>query len=159
HANLLILCLCHVLCLSSVAAGMNGLAAPMVAAGDFRLTRESEVGLEIEASSPGASWARRGAEASALTIEVDGQYNQDLLLAAGNAPFVYRVILGRFPEGKHHVTANLNASRSAVGAQRATVLSLRAIPLSTDSHHTADDLLALTYSPILYQRTNTIDRF
>ena len=31
-----------------------------------------EVGLDIEARSPGASWARQGAEAAALLVSVDG---------------------------------------------------------------------------------------
>jgi hypothetical protein len=126
---------------------------------DFTLAKESEVALEIEAKSPGASWAKKGAEASALRIEVDGQYNQDLLLAAGESPFIYRVMLGRLTAGRHHVTIALNQARSAVAAQRAKLLSLRSIPLAKDSHHTADDLLALAYSPVLYQRTNTIDHF
>jgi hypothetical protein len=69
------------------------------------------------------------------------------------------VILGRLGPGKHRVTAKLNQSRSAVGAQRATVLSLRTIPLARDLHHTTDELLALANSPVLCQRVDTIDRF
>ena len=61
----------------------------------FDVNKEGEVGLEVEARSPGASWARKGAEAAALLIEVDGIYNQDLLLWAGDPPFHYRVLLGR----------------------------------------------------------------
>jgi hypothetical protein len=141
-----------------VALSTRTLAAPATAR-DFILAKESEVALQIEASSPGASWAKQGAEASALRIEVDGQYNQDLLLADGDTPFIYSVMLGRLEPGKHRVTVTFNQARSALGAQKATVLSLRLIPLAKDSHHTSDDLLALAYSPVLYQRTNTIDRF
>ncbi len=50
----------------------------------FIVAEETEVGLEIEARSPGASWAREGAEAAAVLISVDGEYNQDLLLWAGD---------------------------------------------------------------------------
>src|SRR5215813_14288562 len=74
----------------------------------FTLAKESEVGLEIEARSPGASWATKGAEAAALLIEVDGQYNQDLILWAGDTAFVYRVMLGRLGSGKHRVTLRHN---------------------------------------------------
>jgi hypothetical protein len=130
-----------------------------LASRDFTLSTDSEVGLEITARSPGASWAKKGAEAAALLIEVDGHYNQDLLLWAGNAPFKYKVMLGRLTTGKHRVTARLNQPRCAFGSQRATVLSLRALPLARDSQHTADDLMALAYSPVLHQRANTIDRF
>jgi hypothetical protein len=130
-----------------------------LASKDFILAEESEVGLEITARSPGASWARAGAEAAALTIEVDGIYNQDLLLWAGNETFIYRLMLGRLVAGKHRVTAHLNASHSAKHAQSATIISLRLQPLERSSHHRAEDLLALANSPILYQRPNTIDRF
>jgi hypothetical protein len=58
-----------------------------LASKDLLLTHETELGLEVEARSPGASWAKSGAEAAAITIEVDGAYNQDLLLWAGDRPF------------------------------------------------------------------------
>jgi hypothetical protein len=123
------------------------------------VSKEGEVGLEVEARSAGASWARKGAEAAALLIEVDGNYNQDLLLWAGDAPFYYRVTLGRLARGKHTVIARLNRSRSAAAAQQATVLSLRPIQFADSSQSTADELLALANSPILYERANTIDHF
>jgi hypothetical protein len=125
----------------------------------FTLPRELETGLEIEARSPGASWRTKGAEASALLIDVDGRYNQDLILWAGDSPFVYKVMLGRLASGKHRVSVSLNKARSAPGAQHAIVLSLRPTPLSGNSQNTPDDLLALACSPVLYQRANTIDRF
>src|SRR5262245_18563067 len=143
----------------SVAPGTDNSAQRSLSSREFTLGKESEVGLEIEARSPGASWATKGAEASALLIEVDGQYNQDLILWAGDAPFVYRVMLGRLRSGKHRVTLRHNPARSAAGARPAIVLSLRTVALSADSHRTADDLLALAHSPVLYQRANTIDRF
>src|SRR3989475_9304150 len=84
----------------------------------FNLAEDMEVGLEIEARSPGASWARKGAEASALIISVDGSYNQDLLLWAGDESSHYRLMLGRLARGKHTVSVALNPARSAAGAQR-----------------------------------------
>jgi len=127
----------------------------------FNLTENMEIGLEIEARSPGASWARDGAEAAALLISVDGAYNQDLLVWAGDELFRYRVMLGRLPRGKHTVSVTLNAARSAVGAQRAEVKSLRPLLFAT-AHGTGsvdEELLALAHSPILYARANAIDRF
>jgi hypothetical protein len=131
----------------------------VLAARDLVLKGESEVGLEISARSPGASWARTGAEASAITIEVDGVYNQDLLLWGGKRSLTYPVMLGRLSAGKHRVTIRLNNSRSASRAQSAVVLALRMLSPERNAHHTADDLLALANSPILYQRPNTIDRY
>lgn len=124
----------------------------------FDLMEETEVGLEIEARSPGASWSRRGAEAAALSILVDGEYNQDLLLWAGDELFTYRVLLGRLAKGKHTVSVALNSARSAAGARQAEVKSLRPLPLKAKVTNN-EDQLALAYSPILYARANTIDRF
>lgn len=137
-----------------------------VATEAFNLTEEMEVGLEIEARSPGASWARESAEAAALLISVDGVYNQDLLLWAGDELFSYRVMLGRLSKGKHTVTVSLNKARSAAKAQSAEIKSLRPLPLaqlsigrSRATKFVDEDQLALTHSPFLYARANTIDRF
>src|SRR2546422_2547490 len=97
----------------------------------FNLMEEMEVGLEIEARSPGASWAREGAEAAALLVSVDGVYNQDLLLWAGDELFPYRVMLGHLPRGKHTVSVALNTARSTAEARRAEVKSLRPLPLAS----------------------------
>lgn len=127
----------------------------------FNLTNEMEVGLEIQARSPGASWALEGAEAAALLIFVDGTYNQDLLFWAGDESFAYRVMLGHLKKGKHTVSVKLNPPRSASRAQLAEVMALRPLLFPTRSlGSTADeDQLALANSPVLYARANTIDHF
>ena len=127
----------------------------------FNLTENMEVGLEIEARSPGASWAREGAEAAALLVSVDGIYNQDLLLWAGDEFFSYRVMLGHLTRGKHTISVVLNPPRSAAGAQRAEVKSLRPLPLAPAHRSVSEDeeQLALARSPVLYARANTIDHF
>jgi hypothetical protein len=74
---------------------------PSLASETLNLASDMDVGLEIEARSPGAAWVRKGAEASAVSISVDGKQNQDLLLWAGEEWFAYRVMLGRLAKGKH----------------------------------------------------------
>lgn len=131
-----------------------------LAAKTFELTNDMDVGLEIQARSPGASWAREGEEAAALLVTVDGAYNQDLLLWAGDEWFEYRVMLGHLTKGKHTVSVAVNLPRSAGGAQRAEVKQLRPLPVSTLLSGTADDdRIALAHSPVLYARANTIDHF
>ena len=127
----------------------------------FKLAENMEVGLEINARSPGASWGREGAEAAALLVSVDGVYNQDLLLWAGEELFQYRVMLGHLAKGKHTVSVSVNLPRSARGAQLAEVKSLRPLPLVAAGRSDAndEDLLALAHSPVLYARANTIDHF
>lgn len=127
----------------------------------FTLRNDMEVGLEIEARSPGASWAREGAEAAALSVSVDGVHNQDLLLWAGDEVFQYRIMLGRLSKGKHMVSVSLNLPRSSARAQVAEVKALRPLLLGPAnlSARTKEDQLALSRSPVLYARANTIDHF
>jgi len=128
----------------------------------FNLREALEVGLEIEARSPDASWSRKGSEAAALLVYVDGVYNQDLLLWAGDEPFQYRVMLGRLSRGKHTVSVALHPARSAAGARRAEVKSLRPLLFAAGARGKGGmdvEQLALSFSPILYARPNTIDRF
>jgi hypothetical protein len=126
----------------------------------FNLAEDTEVGLELEARSPGASWARKGAEAAALVISVDGSYNQDLLLWAGDELSDYRVMLGRLPGGSHTVSVALNPARSAAEARGADVKSLHPLLLASARMRGLDeDQLALAHAPVLYARANTIDRF
>ncbi|MGI8897836.1 MAG: hypothetical protein ACR2IB_05525 [Pyrinomonadaceae bacterium] len=142
------------------AAPKNTPSLPL-ASESFDLSDDMEVGLEIEARAPDTSWMRKGAEAAALLISVDGMYNQDLLLWAGGELFRYRIMLGRFPRGRHTVSVTLNTARSAAGTRHVEVKSLRPLPLATRrrANFVDEDQLALAYSPFLYARANTIDRF
>ncbi len=136
-------------------------AAPRLAQEIINLPAAMEVGLEIEARSPDASWLSEGREAAALSISVDGKYNQDLLLWAGAEVFTYRVALGRLSGGKHRVSVALNPARSAAGARWAEIKSLHPVQLTPvhNNKFREEDRLALSHSPVLYARANTIDRF
>jgi hypothetical protein len=134
-------------------------AAPL-ASETVELKDDVEVALEIEARSPGASWERKGSEAADLVVTVDGAYNQDVLLWAGEGFYVYRVLLGRLPKGTHRVSVALDEARSAVGARRAEVKSLRHLtPNASVPPGQADGAFALSHAPVLYARANTIDHF
>ena len=157
---LLLIVICSSLANHTAATQKNSRLPESLATQTFNLTNDMEVGLEIQARSPGASWAREGDEAAALLISVDGIYNQDLLLWAGDELFEYRVMLGRLAKGKHTVSVALNLPRSARGAHLAEVKALRPLPFSPKRSSTADeDQIALAHSPVLYARANTIDHF
>ncbi len=134
-------------------------AAAPLASDTFELPRDLEVFLEIEARSPGASWARKGSEAADLVITVDGAYSQDVLLWAGEEFYKYRVMLGRLPKGRHTVSASLNPARSAAGARRAEVRALHHRVPATGAPALAESNFALAHAPVLYARANTIDHF
>lgn len=148
-------------CVSSTLVGVHSQVPKPLTTETFNLTEETEVGLDIEARSPGASWGREHAEAAALLVSVDGIYNQDLLLWSGEEFFHYRIMIGRLKRGRHTISVSFNKSRSAANAQRAEVKSVRHVLLTTRNNAANDDeeRWALAYSPILYARANTIDRF
>ena len=126
----------------------------------FELAADREIVLEIEARSPGASWARKGSEAAALVVLVDGAYNQDVLLWAGERFHTYYVLLGRLPKGTHKVSVALNPARSAAGARRAEVKKLNHfIPYAYDAPNPEEHSFAVAHAPVLYARPNTIDHF
>lgn len=119
-----------------------------------------EFRLDIEARSPGADWARKGAEAAALVVTVDGAYNQHVLLWAGEEFYHYRVLLGRLPKGRHKISLAFDEERSAAGARRAEVRSLKVdIPFAFISPDPAGHYFAVEHAPVLYARPNTIDHF
>src|SRR5687767_14469368 len=173
RTNLRRLCVCMAMLLTAVCApssvvraqnpcapGVPGEAQPL-ASETFELAGDAEVGLEIDALSPDASWARKGAEAAALTVLVDGAYNQDVMLWAGEEAFVYRVALGRLRRGRHKVSVLLNRARTAAGARKVGLKEVRPLrvlvfPMSPAAD---EEQLARAYSPVLYARPNTFDHF
>src|SRR4051812_15832916 len=82
----------------------------------FVVEKPGEVGLEVEARSPGASWEKPGGECAALLVSLDQKDRQDILLFAGEQSFKYRIALGRLEPGKHNVVVSLNRDRSAPNA-------------------------------------------
>jgi hypothetical protein len=125
-----------------------------------RLADDTHLVLEIEARSPGASWERKGAEAAALVVLVDGVYNQHVLLWAGESFYNYRVVLGLMPKGQHEISVALDPARSAAGARRAEVKALHVHPIyASAENNDLEHIFAVAHSPILYARPNTIDHF
>src|SRR5262247_243654 len=82
----------------------------------FSVAAESEALLDLTASAPGTSWRERGAEAAVVTIYVDGQYHQDVILFAGSREFTYQLILGRVGPGEHSLRVEFNSKQSAAKA-------------------------------------------
>ena len=183
-ARLGLLLLLTAVCAPHVAAQAQNPCAPSapktakpLAAETVRAGGGEEFALEIEARSPGASWARKGSEAAALVVTVDGVYNQDVLLWAGDELYRYRVMLGRLPKGVHKIAVALNEARSAAGARRAEVRSLHVIippaavsrgskdvdftviPLFFNAYSQEEHNFAVAHAPFLYARPNTFDHF
>lgn len=121
----------------------------------FTVPAASEVVATVTASCRECSWGRKGYEAAALRLEVDGRYSQHVLLTRGSEAAKYVVSLGRHDTGTHTVTAALDPAHTARHIREAAVDSIAVRVLAAGP---AEERL-LAHSPIVYARRNTIGRF
>ena len=121
----------------------------------FTAPAESEALLDLTASAPGTSWRERDAEAAVITIYVDGQYHQDVILFAGTRAFAYQLILGRVGPGEHNLRVDFNRKQSAT---KATSVKIGDAKVTTiDRNH--PEFQAVARAPIIYARPDTIGKF
>jgi hypothetical protein len=121
----------------------------------FTAPSESEALLDLTASAPGTSWRERGAEAAVITIYVDGQYHQDVILFAGSRAFAYQLILGRVGPGEHNLRVDFNRKQSAT---KATGVKIGDAKVTTiDRNH--PEFQAVSRAPIIYARPDTVGKF
>src|SRR4051812_49886832 len=113
-------------------------AAPAQAAAaettSFSAKRAGEAKLTVRADAPGTDWGKAGSESAVVRIELDGRYDQDVVLFEGARRFAYDVSLGPVSRGHHTVTASFDKAKSPAGA---TTAKVRALTPST-----GDDSLA-----------------
>jgi hypothetical protein len=121
----------------------------------FSATAESEALLDLTASAPGTSWRERGAEAAVVTIYVDGQYHQDVMLFAGAQEFTYQLMLGRVGPGEHNLRVEFNRKESAANATSVKIGDAKVATI--DRNH--PEFQAIAHAPILYARPDTIGKF
>ena len=56
---------------------------------EFTAKRPGEALLDMRALAPGTDWQRAGQESAVVRLELDGGYNQDVVLFEGERPFDY----------------------------------------------------------------------
>src|SRR5262249_59620565 len=88
------------LAISLLSAAPVAVSAQTLLEKKFSASAESEALLDLTASAPGTSWRERGAEAAVVTIYVDGQYHQDVILFGGSREFTYQLMLRRVAAGQ-----------------------------------------------------------
>lgn len=133
-------------------------------AGNTNESGEREIFLSIEASVVGASWQKIGAEAAVLTVFVDGKYNQDAVLFAGENFFEYQLLLGKYSPNEHKITIVLNEKHSAQNASNVRIKSISARRPEDSTRTKFLDSSPLTFlatvnAPIIYLRPETIGVF
>ncbi|HEX2491280.1 MAG TPA: hypothetical protein VHR27_17850 [Blastocatellia bacterium] len=121
----------------------------------FTASSESEALLDLTASAPGTSWRERGAEATVVTIYLDGQYHQDVILFAGARELNYQLMLGRVGPGEHNLRVDFNRKQSAT---KATGVKIGDAKVTTiDRNH--PEFQAVARAPIIYARPDTVGKF
>jgi hypothetical protein len=119
----------------------------------FRLAQAAEVAATLHLRCDACDWGRRGQEAAALVLEVDGGYGQHLVLARGSGE--YRVALGPLAAGEHVLRVALDARASAQRAREVSVEGVVVQPMPPGS----PEETALAHAPVLYLRPDTLPRF
>jgi hypothetical protein len=121
----------------------------------FTLEAPAEVVATLTASCAGCDWGRRGHEAAALELRLDGRYSQHLLLTRGAQPAEYRVALGRLERGAHLLSLAFDAGASGREIHAASIDAVALSPAPSLS----DDETRLAHAPVLFARPNTLGRF
>jgi hypothetical protein len=138
----------------SLAVTVAALALPGPAAAGtaetttFKAKRPAEALLDLRALAPGADWGRAGHESAVVRLELDGGYNQDVVLFNGERAFDYRVSLGPVRRGRHKVVARFDRRKSPPGASGAQIRRLSA-SLAPSRGEAA---LVQRHSPVIYGR-------
>jgi len=148
--------LCALLLAASfLSATPSAISAQTLLEKRFSVAAESEALLDLTASAPGTSWRERGAEAAVVTIYVDGQYHQDVILFAGAVEFTYQLMLGRVRPGEHSLRVEFNSKQSAA---KATSVKIGDAKVTTiDRKH--PEFQAIARAPIIYARPDTVGKF
>src|SRR5215475_591608 len=143
------------LAISLLSATPGAISAQTLLEKRFSVAAESEALLDLTASAPGTSWRERGAEAAVVTIYVDGQYHQDVILFAGAREFTYQLMLGRVGPGEHSLRVEFNRKESAA---KATSVKIGDAKVTTiDRNH--PEFQAIARAPIIYARPDTVGKF
>lgn len=141
-----------ILLLAALLPAARGIAAVQDYA--FEITGAGEGVAEITALAPHAEWGRPQAEASVATVNLDGRYNQDIVIDHGAKPFDYPVFLGPLQAGKHtlQITRNVQWSAPKAGLEIEHI-SVRVVTPGSPKYVT------LVHAPILYARADTLGHF
>ncbi|WP_433326212.1 hypothetical protein [Spirillospora sp. CA-294931] len=146
------------LVLTGAFAGTSLLPLPPAAAGDalvierggpartlkFYADRDGEAVIGFKASAPGVSWARKGAEAAVVAVDVDGRHVTDLVVPS-SSPIKRSLGLGPVKRGKHKVT--LRFAKGSADAAKRVRLTRPEVELPKA------DQVALRHAPIVVGRT------
>lgn len=112
------------------------------------LARESETHLRLRAAADGCDWGAKGRESAVVSLTVDGERNQEIVLFRGATMQDYDALLGPLPAGKHEIAVTFRPDLSPPGVLEPRVETAKVFPEGKDEK----ERLAWKYSPLLYGR-------
>ena len=133
----------------------NDISQPLI----YQVEESNEFLLTLTASS-NTNWSLQNSESATLVVAVDGDwqnYNQDIVLYAGNANHEYYVSLGYLSEGEHTIEFKFDYNKSSIGAESVYIESVDIVDIAsvsnpTDIENDNIDPDVFLHSPILYGR-------
>ena len=137
----------HILCAEfPVDLAVDEISDPLI----YQANQESEFLLTLIASS-NTNWSLADSESSTLVVAIDGDwenYNQDIVLYAGNINHEYHISLGYLDQGEHTIEFKFDYNKSSIGAEHihiesADIVDIQSLDIDPD---------ILLHSPILYGR-------
>jgi hypothetical protein len=149
---------CVAICATLVAAAQvtsSPRTEPPLFSKSFELSEPAEVVAVIHAGCARCCWGDPGREAAGLSLTVDGRYSQHVMLARGEPVTDYRAMLGALSSGRHELHLFLDTAVTAPGVGMTTIETVDIVPITA----TMTEYAALSMSPILHARPNTVGRF
>ena len=114
---------------------------------NLEIIQNGEYLLDITCSS-NTSWQESQNESSILSIYIDGEYNQDIILFNGSEDHVYKQSIGFLQEGNYEINFLFNYQKSS---QNASIITINNYLLYNASDINIDNDI-FKYSPIVYGR-------
>jgi len=106
-----------------------------------------ELVLSLNIATDSTSWDLEGRESVVLTVYIDEEYNQDMVLFSGKDRFDYGFITGPLTAGEHKVKLEYATEKSPAKDARVYIYSIYSDIVTQDY---------LKYSPVLYGRPDTV---
>ena len=99
----------------------------------YQVNQESEFLLTLTAST-NTNWSLQDSESATLVVAIDGEwenYNQDIVLYAGDVNHEYHVSLGYLSGGEHSIEFKFDYNKSSIGAELVHIESVEIMDISS----------------------------
>lgn len=121
---------------------------PSLAAREFDLSQAGEVQVSVSASAPGCSWKTPGKESAVVSLRVDGQPNQEIVLYGGQEKHTYDTLVGPLTAGKHHLELVYRPDLSPQQSSQPRILDIKTRTRAANER----ERLIWAHTPLLYGR-------